>query len=137
MPRAAAGTLRIEVTSTGLQLTAAQRVRVVRHVRLALTRFGSRVRKVSVRLAELVNPLGGLDRRCRMRVWLEPGEGIAVEVINGRIEAAVGRAATRLAARVECALEGGPARANHALGCEGCRAISLEPKAPRVRPRAR
>ena len=115
------GTLRIDVTGAGLHLSAAQRVRVVRRVLLALSRFGPRVHKVSVRLAELLGPLGGLDRRCRMRAWLQAGDGIGVEVINGRIEAAVGRAATRLAARVARALDESPGGAAHALDGDGFR----------------
>jgi hypothetical protein len=88
-------------------------------VLLALSRFGPRVRKVSVRLAELASPLGGLDRRCRMRAWLQAGNGIGVEVINGRIDDAVGRAAKRLAARVTCVLDGGPGGTTYALDCDG------------------
>jgi len=120
-PHAEAGTLRIEVTGASLHLSAAQKGRVVRRVLLAMSRFGPRVHKVSVGVAELANPLGGLDRRCRMRAWLRPGDDVRVEVINGRIDAAVGRAATRLAARVACALDGGPGGPRHALDCDGCR----------------
>jgi hypothetical protein len=112
--------LRIDVTGASLHLSAAQKERLVRRVLLALSRFGPRVHKVSVRVAELTNPLGGVDRRCRMRAWLQPGDGIGVEVINGRVETAVGRAATRLAARVACVLDGGPDGAGHD-DCAGCR----------------
>jgi hypothetical protein len=95
---------------------------MVRRVLLALSRFGPRVHKVSVRVAELASPLGGLEQRCRMRAWLQAGNGaIGVEVINGRIEAAVGRAATRLAARVACLLDGHPSGSAHALDCDWCR----------------
>jgi len=114
-PYAAAGTLRIDVTGASLRLSAAQNARVVRRVLLTLSRFGPRVHRVSVRVSELASPLGGMDRRCRMRAWLQAGDGIGVEVINGRIEAAVGRAATRLAARVACVLDGGSVGAAHAL----------------------
>jgi hypothetical protein len=103
--------LRIDVTGASLHLSAAQKARVVRRVLLTLSRFGPRVHRVSVRVAELASPLGGLDRRCRMRAWLQAGNGIAVEVINGQIDAAVGRAATRLAARVASALDGDAAHA--------------------------
>ena len=110
------------MTDAGRQLSTAQRVKVVRRVLLALSRFGPRVHKVSVRVAELASPLGGMDQRCRMRAWLRAGDGgIGVEVINGRIEAAVGRAATRLAARVACVLDGHPGGLAHALDCDWCR----------------
>lgn len=110
------------MTGASLHLTEAQRLRMSRRVLLALSRFGPRVHKVSVRVAELASPLGGMDQRCRMRAWLRAGDGgIGVEVINGRIEAAVGRAATRLAARVACVLDGRPRGLAHALDCDWCR----------------
>ena len=83
------------------------RTMVVRRVRLALSRFGRRVQKVSVRIAEAANPLGGVDRRCRMRAWLQAAGDVRAEAINGRIETAVGRAAARLATSVAWALDGG------------------------------
>jgi hypothetical protein len=109
--------VKIDLANTGLYLSSAQRVGVVRRVLLALSRFGPRVHKVSVRVAALASPLGGLDQRCRMRAWLHAGRGIGVEVINGRIEAAVSRAATRLAARVACVLDGHPGSAAHVPDC--------------------
>lgn len=135
-----AGTLRIDVTGAGLPLSVAQKERVVRRVLLALSRFGPHVHRVSVRVADLANPLGGLDRRCRMQAWLQtqPGNGIRVEVINGRVEAAVGRAATRLAARVACILDGGPEGAAHPFDCEGCRRrVGLSSGTPAGRRRRR
>jgi hypothetical protein len=99
------------VTGTNFQLTHSPRAAVVRSVLLALSRFGGRVQKVTVRMAEPTNPLGGVDQRCRMRAWLELSEDVRSEAINGRIEDAVTRAATRLAKRVAFALDGGaPAR---------------------------
>jgi hypothetical protein len=144
---AAAEPVKIDVANTGLHLSAAQRVRVVRRVLLALSRFGPRVHKVSVRVAALPGALGGLDQRCRMRAWLQAGDGIGVEVINGRIEAAVGRAATRLAARVTCVLDGHPGGVAHVFDCTWCRSDGqLLPRTPATlrhrppvgaRPRAR
>jgi len=127
-PYAAAGTLRIDVTGASLRLSAAQNARVVRRVLLTLSRFGPRVHRVSVRVSELASPLGGMDRRCRMRAWLQAGDGIGVEVINGQIDAAVSRAATRLAGRVARALDGDAA---HALAGDELRASGrLSPGTP-------
>ncbi len=108
VPGHAAGRrLRIDVTGVDGRLSRAQREKVVRRVLLALSRFGPQVRKVTVRLAEPVNPLGGVDQRCRMRVWLQESDGIHAEAINGGMETAVARAAARLAKRVASALDGG------------------------------
>ena len=100
-------TLKIDVTGADVGLSEILRGRVVRRVLLALSRFGPRVRRVTVRLAEPVNPLGGVDQRCRMRAWLRESDGIQAEAINGRMEAAVARAAAQLAKRVDFALDGG------------------------------
>ena len=86
----------------------------VRRVLLALSRFGGQVRRVTVRLAEPANPLGGVDQRCRMRASLQASDDIHAEAINGRIEAAVARAAMRLAKRVGWALDGAGSDGFHA-----------------------
>ena len=96
------------MTGAHLRLSTALRAMVVRRVRLAMGRFGRRVQKVTVRMAEPANPLGGLDQRCRMRAWLQAAAGVRAEAINGKMEAAVGRAAARLATGVAWALDGGP-----------------------------
>ncbi len=77
----------------------------VRHVLLALSRFGKRVRRVTVHMATPDNALGGVDQHCQMRAWLELHDAVRAEAINGRIESAIARAATRLATRVAFALE--------------------------------
>jgi hypothetical protein len=59
---------------------------------------------VTVRVAEHVNPLGGLDRRCRTRAWLQSGEGVRAETVSEPIDEGVDRALTRLAERVALAL---------------------------------
>jgi hypothetical protein len=115
----AAEPLRIDVTGTHLPLSADQKARVMRRVLLALCRFGPQVPRVSVRLAELVSPLGKLGRRCRMRASLQGHDGIEVEVINGQIDAAVSRAARRLASRVAVALDSDISAAGRTLVREG------------------
>ena len=107
---AAAGTLRIDVTSAGLVLTKALRGEVRRRVLLAMSRFGPEVHGVTARLAESRNPLGGVDQRCRVRARLQSGLVLRAEAINGRIETAVGRSVDRLALHIAAALDGGGAR---------------------------
>ena len=87
-----------------VRLSQALRGNTVRRVLLALSRFGPRLRKVSVRLAEPANPLGGVDQRCRMRASLVQGDAVHSEAINGGFEAAVARAAAQLATRLDFAL---------------------------------
>jgi len=99
--------LKIDVSGVDVSLSEGLRGKVVRRVLLALSRFGPRVRKVTVRLSEPLNPLGGVDQRCRMRAWLEQSDGIHADAINGGFEPAVARAAKQLAKRVDSALDGG------------------------------
>jgi hypothetical protein len=99
--------LRIEFTSAGLVLTNARRVEMRRRVLLAMSRFDPGTRGVTVRLAESQNPLGGVDRRCRLRARLRSGLVLQAEAVNGELEEAVGRSAARLARLVAAALDGG------------------------------
>jgi ribosome-associated translation inhibitor RaiA len=108
-------TLKIEVTGDEVRLSEALRGNTVRRVLLALSRFGPRLRKVSVRLAEPANPLGGVDQRCRMRASLVERDAIHSEAINGGFEAAVARAAAQLAKRVDLALDGDGSDGAHAV----------------------
>ena len=95
------------MTAADAGLSEVVRGKVVRHVLLALSRFGPRVRRVKVYLTEPPNPLGGIDQMCRMRAWLQESDDIRAEAINGGIETAVARAAAHLAKRVDAALDGG------------------------------
>src|SRR4051812_22895547 len=99
------GILKIDVMAADVRVSQVVRTMVVRLVRLALSRFGRRVQKVSVRIAKAANPLGGIDRRCRMRAWLQAAGDVRAEAINGKVETAVGRAAARLATGVAWALD--------------------------------
>jgi ribosome-associated translation inhibitor RaiA len=138
--------LKIDVTGVGFSLSETLRGKVVRRVLLALSRFGPRVRKVTVCLAEPVNPLGGVDQRCRMQAWLQESGDIHAEAINGEIEAAVARAAAQLAKRVDSALDDGASdRADAQPGAAGCvdrrpaprTALGGPRRRPALRPRRR
>lgn len=94
--------MKIDVTGDALSTDA--REKVVRRVLLTMSRFGPRLAKVTVRLATPANPLGGVDRRCRMRAWTEAGSDIRSEVLDGTVQAAVDRATSQLAKRVARAL---------------------------------
>ena len=95
------------MTGIDVGLSEVLRGKVVRRVLLALSRFGPRVRKVTVCLAEPASLLGGVDQRCQMRARLQENGDIHAEAINGGFEAAVARAAVQLAQRVDSALSGG------------------------------
>jgi hypothetical protein len=106
----AAARLRIDVSRRGRALTAAQREDVRRRLLLAMSRFEGQVRGVGARLSEAQNPLGGTDQRCRVRARLQSGIVLDAEAIDGLVEAAVVRSATRLALLVTAALDEGVQR---------------------------
>jgi hypothetical protein len=99
------GTLRVDVTGD-VRISDGERQRLVRHVLLALSRFGPQVRRATVRLSEPVNPLGGVDQFCLIRAWMLHSDDLQAEAINGGFEEAVVRAAAQLAQRVGYALDG-------------------------------
>ena len=80
---------------------------VERRLLYALSRFGPGVERVAVRLSDVANPMGGVDRVCRIRAWLRWHESIRVETMDGPL--AIDRAVRRLAARVEWTLVNGRA----------------------------
>jgi hypothetical protein len=125
--------LRIAVTGVDGSFSEVLRVKVARRVLLALSRFGPRLRKVSVRLAEPVNALGGVDQRCRMRAWLQDRDDIHAEAINGGFEVAVARAAAQLAKQIHFALNNAGSDGTDARPGPGRRA-TLRPL-PQKRPR--
>jgi len=124
--------LRIAVTGVDGSFSEALRVKVARRVLLALSRFGPRIRKVGVILAEPVNALGGVDQRCRMRAWLQDRDDIHAEAINGGFEVAAARAAAQLAKRIDLALHSAGSDGADTLPGAGRRA-TLRP--PQKRPR--
>jgi hypothetical protein len=127
--------LRVDVTGD-VHVPDVLRARLVRHVLLALSRFGPRIRRATVRLAEPVNPLGGVDQRCRIQAWLQDSEDLHAEAINGDFEEAVVRAAAQLADRVGSALDGnGHGDGHHGIH-PALRATSRPAPRPSRRPRS-
>ena len=128
--------VKIDVSSVDVRLSRALHAKVETRVLLALSRFGPRLAKVTVRLAQPPNLLGGIDQRCRMQAWLLPGEGIHAEAIDGTIETAVARAADRLAKRVAGALLEGRPRDSVAAVLPGSARVerTSRRRSPRPRP---
>lgn len=133
--------MKIDVRGVDVGVSELLRDKVVRRVLLTLSRFGPRVRSVTVCLAEPANPLGGFDQCCHMRARLQERDDIHVEAINGGFEAAVARAATQLAKCMDFTLhegtgDGGGAPRG-ARGGPGRRTAKTAAAAPRRRARPR
>lgn len=95
----------ISVRGDGLDVSPELGGHVERRLSFALSRFGGRVRAVSVGLADLNGPRGGIDKRCSMQARLAPRGTVRVEDTDSDLPAAIDRAATRLARAVTRALE--------------------------------
>ncbi len=92
--------MRIEIRTLNQGLAAHQREFIERRLLYALGRFGSRIRRVLVRVEDLNGPRGGLDKRCHVEAHLAGPGLLVVDVRDVELEPAVSRAAERMARRV-------------------------------------
>jgi putative sigma-54 modulation protein len=99
------GAVTITVRSFGIDVDADMGGLVERRLSFALSRFGRRVRHVSVALVDVNGPRGGIDKKCAMHARLAPRGKVRVEDRDSEVAAAVDRAAGRLARAVGRALE--------------------------------
>jgi len=92
--------MKIEIRNLNERIDQSQREYIERRLLFALGRFGSRIRRVMVRVEDMNGPRGGLDKRCHIEVRV-PGRGVlVVDVRDVELEPAVSRAAERIARRV-------------------------------------
>lgn len=87
--------MRLDVWRQDLAVTPSLRQHVERRVSTSLNRFGSRVRHIMVRLADLNGPRGGTDKRCRIVLSLARLGEISVDATATTLPAAVDEAADR------------------------------------------
>jgi ribosome-associated translation inhibitor RaiA len=92
--------MQIEIRSLNEKISPAQRAYIERRLFYALGRFGSRVRRVMVRLEDLNGPRGGLDKRCHIEARLSRRGLLVVDVRDAELEPAVSRAAERMSRRL-------------------------------------
>lgn len=79
--------------------------RARRRFEFALGRFAGRVRSLTVRVADLNGPRGGVDKQCRVAIRLDGSRRpIVIEDTNWNIDAAIDGAADRAARAVARAL---------------------------------
>lgn len=85
-------TLRTRRGSGGKDLTD----HVDRRLHFALSRFSSRIARVSVFLEDVNGPRGGVDKACRIVVRLRRGADVVASVEDVEWVAAIDRATTRV-----------------------------------------
>jgi putative sigma-54 modulation protein len=87
--------MEIQVRALRIEVTNALRAHGERCLRFALGRFGDRIDRVTVWLADLNGPRGGIDKGCRIGVRLRPMGSVLVLEAADDPYAALGRAAGR------------------------------------------
>ena len=97
--------MRLEIRSQSLDIGQGFRGYIERRLRFALGRFGPRIGGVTVSLADLNGPRGGLDKRCRIMVRLVRFGQVVVEDTDSDLGAAVNWAADRVEQSVRRELE--------------------------------
>lgn len=78
--------------------------RIERRLCFALSRFADRIGRVTVRVADINGPRGGVDKQCRIVVKLRPGGEVVIEDTASDLETAIDRGADRVQRAVVRAL---------------------------------
>ncbi len=84
----------------GVRPDADLRAYIERRLRFALGRFGPRLERIVLRLADVNGPRGGEDKRCTVAVRLRPGREVFVSHAHRDVRAAVDLAAERAGSAV-------------------------------------
>lgn len=87
--------MQLNIRVRKLMVDEATRVLVARRLRFALSRFGERIVKATVKLEDVNGPRGGVDKRCHVTVILRPTGMILIEDHDADLRTAVNRAADR------------------------------------------
>jgi ribosomal subunit interface protein len=97
--------MRLELRADGIAMTEALRDFIEKKVRLALGRFGQRVRHVRVRLTDVNGPRKGEDIRCNIQASVIPAGRLTIDEQRSDPFAAVARASARVSYRLARHLE--------------------------------
>ncbi|HSD09399.1 MAG TPA: HPF/RaiA family ribosome-associated protein [Candidatus Binatia bacterium] len=92
--------MNIQLRTQGTDMSEAFRAHAERCLGFALRRFGNRIDRVSVSLADVNGPRGGIDKCCRIAVRLRPTGSAFVAETSSDSYAALGRAAGRVGSAV-------------------------------------
>jgi ribosome-associated translation inhibitor RaiA len=88
--------MKLDIIGRGVEITEALSLHVERRLHFALGRFGLRVPHVSVTIADLNGPRGGVDQLCRIIADITPRGKVVVEARDTDAVIAVARATERL-----------------------------------------
>lgn len=97
--------MRLHIHGKNFGLTDALREEVLSRMSFALARFSKRIKNITVNLADLNGPKGGVDKQCRLIVQLQPNRTVMIEETDSSVTAAIARSADRAGHAVSRALE--------------------------------
>ena len=87
----------MDLTASNFKVTDAIRRHVNRRVKAAIGRASGSVTGTMVRLRDVNGPRGGIDKACRVVIWLRGRGTVVVEAVDRDLYAAVDAAAAKLA----------------------------------------
>ncbi|MFO0901625.1 MAG: HPF/RaiA family ribosome-associated protein [Pirellulales bacterium] len=93
--------MRLQIVDRGRELDQEQREQAERRLRYALTRFEPQVERVTLHVQDENGPKGGVDKTCRVDVYLRHGDPVTVSDADASLLAAVSRAAERVSRAVD------------------------------------
>ncbi|MGE0681153.1 MAG: HPF/RaiA family ribosome-associated protein [Candidatus Binatia bacterium] len=88
--------MKLEIVGQRIEVTEAVSTHIERRLRFTLGRFGARIVRVTVTLADLSELRGGINKQCRMIAAIVPQGEAVVEANDVEILSAIDRAAERL-----------------------------------------
>lgn len=97
--------MKLEIRNQDFEIDQELRGSIERRIRFVLERFSSRIARVTVFLADLNGPRGGMDKRCRIVAWIARGGQVFVEDTDSDMGAVVDRAMDRFGQAVRRDLE--------------------------------
>ena len=87
--------MRLDVTTHEIELTPDLREQVKRRIHFALGRFSARIKTVSVCLADVNGPRGGVDKCCVVRIQAGLRRAVVIREQHSDVHAAIAIAADR------------------------------------------
>ena len=87
--------MKLRLTARGIELPAELKDFVMRRIHFGMGRLSGRIKSLSVRLADINGPRGGIDKCCDIRVDAGFGQELIVREQQATIHAAVALAVDR------------------------------------------
>jgi putative sigma-54 modulation protein len=93
--------MQLELRMRNANLMESVREYAQRRLNFALDRYGSRIRRVTVRITDLNGPRGGVDKQCRIKMEVVPSGVLLLEETHSDVYAAISGAVHRVTETLE------------------------------------